>query len=74
MTIIDVYLDVLIRARCDVCSRVRRVYPDPETDGRICLDCLAQCLEPLPEMPPDPEIMAMVKPILAEILCNTKGN
>lgn len=66
---------VFVEAACDLCRQPKLTYPDTETGGRICLDCLEVLCEPLvgtergeplPELPPDPEICAMGEAIIAE--------
>ena len=84
MTISLLLATLFIDAACDLCGKPKRVYPDPETGGRICLDCLEMLCEPLPELPPDPEICAMGREIVAarrnatslnaNSLTDTKGN
>lgn len=50
---------------CDFCPNSGLVYIDPETQGRYCLDCLVIAAEPLPELPPDPAVIAFAEEWIA---------
>ncbi len=67
----DVLFNVLRPAFCDVCkadgvNTFGLTYKDTSTNTRYCLECLETACEPLPELPPDPALMAMAAGIVAE--------
>ena len=66
MTLSALLATVFIDAACDLCCQPKLTYLDPETGGRVCLDCLERIFEPLPELPPDPAIVEMGREIIAE--------
>lgn len=64
----DVLFNVLRPAFCDVCKMdgvhtFGLTYKDVSTNTRYCLEIAC---EPLPELPPDPALMAMAAGIVAE--------
>ncbi len=70
----DILETIFTTAPCDFCRRSVPVYTDPETGCFYCLPCLEMATDEtlaLEDGPEDPEIVAMGRAVLDELLPTT---
>ena len=59
------YLDILKPGFCALCGECALTFTDGEGD-QLCVPCLEQCLEPVPDLPPTEADKLLAREAVAE--------